>query len=203
VYNTPERTKNVIDGDGFDALLRELERTAEDYWNVGRDNAQLLALLIKSVGARRVLEVGTSNGYSTLWFARALVEEAGPDAVEVVAIENDAARAARARDNFRRAGLDGVITLVEGDARARITGLAGRPFDFVFLDAEKNEYAAYLRAVLPLVRDGGLIVGDDTLSLRDEMAEYVALTREHPDLESVEVPIDDGIIISRKRRRRA
>jgi predicted O-methyltransferase YrrM len=202
VYNTPERTKNVIDGDGFDALLRELERTAEDYWNVGRDNAQLLALLIKSVGARRVLEVGTSNGYST----------SGSPARSSRRPDRTRWRSSRSRTTPPvrpgRATTSGGPASTASSRWSRATprahhGLAGRPFDFVFLDAEKNEYAAYLRAVLPLVRDGGLIVGDDTLSLRDEMAEYVALTREHPDLESVEVPIDDGIIISRKRRRRA
>jgi len=185
--------------DAFDALLRDLENTADEYWNVGRDNAKLLALLIKSVNARRVLEVGTSNGYSTLWFARAL-EEIAPGEGKVVAIEFDAGRAALARENFAKAGLDHVITLREGDARALIAAQsADPPFDFVFLDAEKSEYADYLRAALPLVRSGGLIVGDDTLSLRAQMTEYVELAFGHPDLESVEVPIDDGIIVSRKR----
>jgi predicted O-methyltransferase YrrM len=185
--------------DAFDALLRDLENTADEYWNVGRDNAKLLALLIKSVSARRVLEVGTSNGYSTLWFARAL-EEMAPGEGQVVAIEFDPGRAALARENFAKAALDHVITLREGDARALIAAeSSGAPFDFVFLDAEKSEYADYLRAVLPFVRSGGLLVGDDTLSLRAQMTEYVELAFGHPDLESVEVPIDDGIIVSRKR----
>jgi len=186
--------------DAFETLLADLEQTADDYWNVGRDNAQLLALLVKTLNARRVLEIGTSNGYSTLWFARAL-EEVGPGG-EVVAIEHDEGRAALARANFRRAGLDHVITLRVGDARTLIAqeqSSSDAPFDFVFLDAEKSEYADYLRAALPLVRSGGLLVGDDTRSLRDQMAEYVALAFSHPALESVEVPIDDGIIVSRKR----
>ena len=184
----------MISNDAFEALLRELEQTADEFWNISRDNAQLLSLLIKTVGARRVLEVGTSNGYSTLWFARALAENGGG---EVVAIEHDAGRAARARENFRRAGVEGAITLLQGDARTLMAGQPG-PFDFVFLDAEKSEYADYLRAVLPLVRPGGLIVGDDTRSLRGQMTDYVEMAFA-PELESVEVPIDDGIILSRKR----
>ena len=186
----------MIDNNAFAALLTELEQTADAFWNVSRENATFLALLVKSLRAKRVLEIGTSNGYSTLWFARALTEvgEGG----QVVAIEFDAGRAALARENYRRAGLDNLITLSEGDARTLIGEQAG-PFDFVFLDAEKSEYADYLCAALPLVRPGGLIVGDDTLSLRDQMPEYIALAFNHPELESVEVPIDDGVILSYKK----
>ena len=187
----------MIEPNAFEELLRELERTADEFWNVGRDNAQFLALLVKSIGARRVLEVGTSNGYSTLWFARALAETGGG---EVVAIEYDAGRAAQARENYRRAGLDGTITLLEGDARALIPAQTG-PFDFVFLDADKPQYADYLRTALPLVRPGGLIAGDDTTSLRAQMPEYVDLAFSSPELESVEVPIDDGVILSWKKSR--
>jgi len=189
----------MIDADAFEDLLRELEATADAYWNISRDNARFLCLLLKSIGARRVLEVGTSNGYSTLWFARAL-EESGEGGGEVIAIEHDPGRAALASENYRRAGLEGRIRLLVGDARALIDQQSG-PFDFVFLDAEKSEYADYLRAVLPLVRPGGLIVGDDTISLRAEMAEYVDLAFSSPDLESVDVPIDDGIILSYRRPR--
>jgi len=185
----------MIEANAFEALLREMEATADDFWNVGRDNAAFLALLAKSSGARRVLEVGTSNGYSTLWLARALVETGGG---EVVAIEYDAARSALARRNYQRAGLDNVITLLEGDGRTLIAEQTGS-FDFVFLDAEKTQYADYLRAVLPLVRGGGLIIGDDTISLRAQMGEYIELVFSSPELESVEVPIDDGIIISYKK----
>jgi predicted O-methyltransferase YrrM len=116
----------------------------------------------------------------------------------VVAIEHDAGRAALARENFRRAGLDSVITLREGDALQILPTLTG-PFDFVFLDAEKGQYADYLRLALPLLRPGGLIVGDDTVSLRDQMTEYVDLVFHHPELESVDIPIDDGVILSYKR----
>jgi predicted O-methyltransferase YrrM len=181
----------------LESLLTELERTADDYWNVSRDNARFLSLLAKSIGARRILEIGTSNGYSTLWFARALVELGMPGG-EVVAVEYDAGRAALARENFRRGGLDGIITLHQGDALQIIPTLTG-PFDFVFLDAEKGQYADYLRLALPLVRPGGLLVGDDTTSLRSQMTEYVDLAFHHPALESVDVPIDDGVILSYKR----
>ena len=148
----------MLDPTDFDALLVRLETTAEDYWNISRENARFLSLLLRTMNAKRVLEVGTSNGYSTLWFARAVAENGG----SVVAIEFDEGRSQMARENYQAAGLSEAITLLTGDARALIPTLAnGEPFDFVFLDAEKPEYHEYLQAALPLVRVGGLIVGDD------------------------------------------
>jgi predicted O-methyltransferase YrrM len=187
----------MIRRDDFEKLLTELETTADAYWNISRDNALFLSLLIKSTRTNRVLEVGTSNGYSTLWFARALVESGVPNP-RVVTLEADAGRAALARKNFRRAGLDSIITLMEGDALANIPAADG-PFEFVFLDAEKSQYADYMRLALPHVPSGGLIIGDDTVSLRDQMPEYITLAFSHPDLETVDVPIDDGIVLSRVR----
>ena len=177
----------------LDSLLTELEATAEAYWNISRDNAVFLSSLLKAMGAKRVLEVGTSNGYSTLWFAEAVRAYGG----EVVTLEFDAVRAALARENFAKAGLTQAITLIEGDACATLKTLSG-PFDLVFLDAEKPEYAEYLRLVVPLTRANGLIIGDDTISLAAQMPEYLALAFAHPELESVAVPLDDGIVLSRK-----
>ncbi len=181
----------------FDALLAELETTADEFWNISRDNAVFLSHLLRAMNARRVLEIGTSNGYSALWFARALAEN-GNEGAEVVALEHDAGRAALARRNAERAGLSHIIRVVEGDARMLIAAQVG-PFDLVFLDAEKSEYADYLRLALPLTRPNGLLIGDDTVSLAAEMPEYLALAFEHPALESVAVPIDDGVVISRVR----
>lgn len=178
----------------FETLLSRLEETSEAFWNISRENARFLSLLIQTMNASRVLEIGTSNGYSTLWFARA-VGETG----HVTAMEFDANRAQMARENYQSAGLADRIRLLVGDARALLPTLAGGElFDFVFLDAEKPEYHEYLLAVLPFVRVGGLIVGDDTLSLKDKMPAYRALVFDHPQLQSVEVPIDDGVILSRK-----
>lgn len=178
----------------LESLLVGLEATADAYWNISRDNAMFLSSLLRAMGATRVLEVGTSNGYSTLWFAAAVRAHGG----EVVTLEFDPGRAAQARANFTKAGLAETITLIEGDACATLKTLVG-PFDFVFLDAEKPEYAQYLRLAVPLTRTNGLIVGDDTQSMADQMPEYLALVFTHPELESVAVPLDDGIILSRKR----
>jgi predicted O-methyltransferase YrrM len=184
-------------------LLTSLETTADDFWNISRENAVFLSTLIRAMGAKRVLEVGTSNGYSTLWFAEAVKEDGG----EVITLEFDAGRAQIARENFATAGLADTITLIEGDACETLKthpSLLASPtlsnvFDFVFLDAEKPEYAEYLRLCVPLVRKNGLIIGDDTIYMAVDMPEYLALAFDHPELESVAVPIDDGIVISRKK----
>ena len=178
----------------LDSLLVELEATADAFWNISRENAVFLSSLLKAMGAKRVLEVGTSNGYSTLWFAEAVKANGG----EVVTLEFDAGRAALARENFAKAGLSQTITLIEGDACETLKTLTGL-FDLVFLDAEKPEYAEYLRLAVPLTRTNGLIIGDDTISMADQMPEYLALAFAHPELESVAVPIDDGIVLSRKK----
>jgi predicted O-methyltransferase YrrM len=180
----------------LDTLLISLETTADDFWNISRENAVFLSTLIRAMGAKRVLEVGTSNGYSTLWFAEAVRENGG----HVTTLEFDAGRAQIARENFAMAGLADSITLIEGDAREILKRFTPGSdiFDFVFLDAEKPEYAEYLRLCVPLVRKNGLIIGDDTISLAAEMPEYLALAFNHPELESVAVPIDDGVVVSRK-----
>jgi predicted O-methyltransferase YrrM len=188
----------MVNADAFEALLTELETTADDFWNVSRENAAFLAFLSKSIRAKRVLEVGSSNGYSALWFGRALLETVGEDA-QVITLEFDAGRAAIARENIRRAGLENVVTVLEGDARQLIPEQTG-PFDLVFMDADKPQYADYLRAALPLTRIGGLLIGDDTLSLREHMPEYIELAHSHPDLETIELSLDDGVVLSRKLR---
>ena len=178
------------------ALLHSLEQTADAYWNISRNNALFLSSLLRAMGARRVLEVGTSNGYSTLWFADAVQQNGG----RVVTLESDVVRASLAQANFAKSGLAETIALIEGDACKTLKTLNGsEPFDFVFLDGEKSEYAQYLRLVVPLTRPDGLIIGDDTISLAAQMVEYLALAFVHPELESVAVPIDDGIVLSRKR----
>jgi predicted O-methyltransferase YrrM len=187
----------------LDSLITSLETTADDFWNISRENAIFLSSLIRAMGAKRVLEVGTSNGYSTLWFAEAVKENGG----EVVTLEFDAGRAQIARENFAKAGLSETITLIEGDAcetlktHPSLMSLTASPplFDFVFLDAEKPEYAEYLRLCVPLVRKNGLIIGDDTISMANDMPEYLTLAFAHPELESVAMPIDDGVVLSRKR----
>ncbi len=121
--------------------------------SVPREDGRFLRLLAESVGAKHVVELGTSHGYSGIWFCLALRTTGG----KLTTHEIDAQRAATARENFKRAGLTDLVTLVEGDAHQEVTKLKG-PIDLIFIDADKEGYADYLKKLLPLLRPGGLVV---------------------------------------------
>ncbi|WP_407518613.1 O-methyltransferase [Methylobacterium oryzisoli] len=126
---------------------------------VARTHGKLLMLLAQGVGARRILEIGTLGGYSTLWLARAL-----PAGGRLVTIEADPRHAAVARESFARAGLSGLIDLREGRALDVLPTLQPEgPFDFVFIDADKPSNPDYVAHALALARPGALIVLDNVV----------------------------------------
>ncbi len=110
-------------------------------------------LLTESMNAKNVIEIGTSTGYSGIWFGMALQKTGG----KLTTFEIDTQRAATARSNFKRAGMAEFITIIEGDAHEKVT-LLKDPIDILFLDADKDGYIDYLNKLLPLVRPGGLII---------------------------------------------
>ncbi len=121
--------------------------------SVPRDDGRLLRLLAESSGAKNVVEIGTSHGYSATWMCLALQKTGG----KLTTFEIDKERAAQARQNFKRAGVDSLVTLIEGDAHQEVTKLK-EPIDLLFLDADKDGYLDYFEKLLPVVRPGGLIV---------------------------------------------
>jgi len=147
--------------------------------NVSREDGRLLRLLTETTDAKHVVEIGTSNGYSGIWFCLALRTTGG----RLTTHEIDAGRAALARENFKRAGVDAIVTLVEGDAHEEVTKLQG-PIDILFLDADKSGYIDYLGKLLPLVRPGGLVVAHN---MQPAMADpkYVEAITSNPDLETI------------------
>ena len=122
---------------------------------------QLLHLLARAMGARRILEIGTLGGFSTIFLGRAL-----PDDGQLISLELEPLHAAVARENIDRAGLDRRVNVIEGralDTLERLWGESVEPFDFVFIDADKESYVDYCRAVLRLSRLGTLIVADNVV----------------------------------------
>lgn len=156
------------------------EKQRRGMQNVSPADGRLLRVLTESVGAKHVVEVGTSNGYSAIWFCLALRSTGG----KLTTHEIDARRAAMARENFKRAGVDKIVTIVMGDAHKEVTKLKG-PIDVVFLDADKEGYIDYLKKLLPLVRPGGLILAHNTSGQAGSMKDYLKAITTNKDLETI------------------
>lgn len=163
--------------------------------NVPMVDARLLRVLAESSGAKQVVELGTSTGFSALWICNALRKNGG----RLTTFEIDAQRAKVAREQFKEAGVDHLVTLVEGDAHENLKKLSA-PIDLVFIDAEKEGYADYLQKLLPLVRPGGLILAHN-MRWPNPSPAYVKAVTTDAALETVFVNMDDqGIGITLKKR---
>lgn len=163
------------------SVLEDLhENQRRGMMNVPPEDGRLLRLLTEAVGAKRVIEIGTSNGYSGIWFCLALRKTGG----KLITHEIDADRAALAHKNFKRAGVNEIVTLVEGDAHKEVTKLKG-PIDILFLDADKEGYIDYFNKLLPMVRPGGLILAHNTSNVRAGMDDYLEAVTTNPDLETI------------------
>lgn len=162
--------------------------------NVPPSDGRLLRLLTEATGAKHVVEVGTSNGYSGIWFCLGLQKTGG----KLTTHEIDANRASLARENFKRAGVDKIVTLVEGDAHQEVTKIK-EPIDILFLDADKDGYIDYLNKLLGLVRPGGLIVGHN-ISARQSDPRYIKAITTNPDLETIMYQQGGGVSVTLKKR---
>lgn len=171
---------------------RENDRTVTDYGrrmlNITRDTGEMLNVLVRALGARRVLEVGTSNGYSTLWLAQAAHALGG----QVTTVDRSDYKIALAAANFRRAGLDCGITQVRADAGAFLATAPTAGFDLVFLDSQRSEYPAWWPELKRVLRPGGLLVADNALSHQVDMAPFVALVQADPAMTACTVPVGNG-----------
>jgi len=165
---------------------RETARTRR-MLNITRDTGRLLWILVRAMGAARILEVGTSNAFSTIWLADAARAGGG----RVVTLENDAGKIALARANLAQAHVADVVDIVEGEAARTLATLAG-PFDVVFLDADRASYLTYLELVVPKLRAGGLLIADNATSHAHELHDYLERVKSHPQLFAVTVPIGNG-----------
>jgi predicted O-methyltransferase YrrM len=173
------------------AVIEDAESSGRLFSNVPRADGRLLRLLAEAVGARHVVEIGTSTGYSGLWFCLALQKTGG----KLTTFEIDSRRAATAREHFKQAGVERLVTLVEGDAHLNVSKLK-EPIDVLFIDADKEGYVDYLEKLLPLVRPGGLILAHNV----DMAADYVQRVTRNPELETVFYTQGGGLGITLKKR---
>lgn len=171
-------------------VVKEAWQSGATFQNVPAADGRMLRLLAEAAGANKVVEIGTSTGLSGLWFCLALQKTGG----RLTTFEYDARRAASAREHFRKAGVEPLVTLVEGDAHQTISRIQ-EPFDILFIDADKEGYTDYLKRLLPLVRPGGLI-----LAHNDEMSpEYQRLVTGDPALETAFFRAGAGMAITLKK----
>lgn len=191
--------------DELASLLAELERFGREndarnterprrMLNVTRDTGEFLAVLVRAIAARDVLEIGTSNGYSTLWLAEAARSNGGV----VTTVERSDYKTALAKANFERSGLSGSIRHILADAAAVLARSADASVDLLFLDSERAEYAGWWPHLKRVLRPQGLLVVDNAVSHASEMAQFCALVRAEPEWATCLVPVGNGEFLAVK-----
>jgi len=173
------------------AVLDQARAAGEIYLEVPVADGRMLRILTESANAKQVVEFGTSTGYSGMWFTLALQKTGG----KLTTFEMDKGRAAQARKHFEQAGVAGIVQVIEGDAHKNLTQIKG-PVDVVFIDAEKEGYVEYLKAILPLVKPGGLILAHNINMVPD----YVKAVTTDPKLETSFFMHGGGLGITIKKR---
>lgn len=177
------------------AVLDDLYNEEYPITNVPPEDGRLLRILAETMGAKNIVEIGTSNGCSALWFSIALRTTGG----KLITHEIDDHRASLARNNFKRAGVDRLITIVEGDAHKEVANLKP-PIDILFLDADKSGNLDYLTKLLPLIRPGGLIIAHNTTTHAEDMKDYIKAITKNPNLETIFLNKDNqGLALTLKK----
>nr|WP_294528710.1 O-methyltransferase [uncultured Blautia sp.] len=212
-----ERMRTFINSldTGNTPFLEELEQYAlrERVPVIRREMQSFIKMLLVLQRPKRILEVGTAIGFSTL-----LMCEYGPADVQITTIENYEKRIPLAKENFRKAGQESKITLLEGDAAKILAGLSGS-YDLIFMDAAKGQYIHWLPDVLRLLKTGGVLLSDNVLqdgnlieshyiverrdrTIYKRMREYLYALKHDPLLETSILPLGDGVTVSVKKEER-
>jgi predicted O-methyltransferase YrrM len=163
--------------------------------NITRDTGELLGVLVRATGARRILEIGTSNGYSTLWLAEAARQTGG----STTTVELSEWKAKLAAENFARAGLSALITLVVDDAGHLLQRTGPGAYDFVFLDSERSEYCRWWPHLRRALASRALLVVDNAIHPRpEELSPFIDLVKADGAFATSLVPIGKGEFLAVK-----
>ena len=179
-------------------LLDEMDAKGYQFWSVPRKDGEFLHLLVKATRARNVLELGTSHGFSAIWMGLALEETGG----RLTTIEIGKERYDLARRHVSEAGLSQRVTLIKGDAHVEMAKLEG-PFDFVFMDADKERQMDYFNKLYPKkLSPGGILAVHNAILAANSMKDYLEMIRNHPDFDTVilSLTMDDGFCLSYRHR---
>ena len=183
----------------LDALKAELERfgrsndelqteRAQRMLNITRDTGEFLSVLVRATLARRILEIGTSNGYSTLWLAEAAKDMGG----SVTTVELSESKLQLAKSTFARSGLSDRIQLLHEDAGRLLVRSEAEVYDLVFLDSERPEYPGWWPHIRRVLRPGGLLVVDNATSHAGQMAPFMNLVRADPAFTTCLATVGNG-----------
>jgi predicted O-methyltransferase YrrM len=159
--------------------------------NLEPDTARLLAVLVRATRAKRVLELGTSNGYSTIWLADAARSVGG----RVLSVDLDARRIAEAGEHLAQVHLEDIVELRSEDAARTLAGSEDASWQMVFLDAERPDYCGYWPDLLRVLAPGGLLVVDNVLSHAGELEQFRELVSSHPGVSEAVVPTGAGALL--------
>lgn len=172
-------------------VQEDILKNHHNYLSVPPSDGRALRLLTEAAGAASVVEIGTSTGYSGLWFCLALLRTGG----HLTTYEFDHGRAAVAREHFQQAGVGNLVTIVEGDAHKTLASRKG-PIDVAFIDADKAGYLDYLAKLLPFIRPGGLILAHNI----DMVPDYARAVTANPALETIFYREGGGLAITLRKR---
>jgi predicted O-methyltransferase YrrM len=183
------------------ALLAELEAHGRDHdaaredrrerlRNVEPETAAMMAVLVRALRARRLLELGTSNGYSTIWLADAAQGNGG----HLLSVDVDEGRQTQARENLARAGLEATAELRIEDAAQTLAALPGDACDFIFLDAERPSYVSYWEDLVRVLAAPGMLIVDNAVSHAEEMSAFRALAEADGRVEVALIAVGAGVL---------
>jgi len=179
-------------------LLDQMDSRGYRFWSVPRKDGEFLHFFVKAIRAKSILEVGTSQGVSAIWMGLALGETGG----RLTTIEIDRERYNTARKNIEEAGMLNRVTPILGDGHAELAKLDG-PFDFVFLDADKEGQVDYFNKLYPKkLLPGGVLAVHNAIQQASSMRDYLDLVRKHPAFDTVTLSatLDDGFCLSYRHR---
>ncbi|HDR8193596.1 O-methyltransferase [Bacillus thuringiensis] len=193
--------------DTVDSLLLQLEQYGEEHdrnkktreeklRNVSREMGQFLSILVKGCNAKNILEIGTSNGYSTLWLANAVEETNG----NVTTVELSSERVGEALVNFEKANLLQRIDIHNQEAGAFLDSQLDHSFDFIFLDSERTQYMWWLEHIKRILQPQGLLVVDNATSHASELVEFIKMIEEDEMFETVLLAFQKGAFVARKKK---
>ena len=178
-----------------ETVLKNLEKTQDDFWNIARETGNFLNLIIKTANIKNAYEVGTSNGYSGIWLAKGLVETGG----HLTTIEFYEKRLIPAKENFKMCGLSDIITVKQGSAIEILEEIPEKEvIDFAFIDANKGQYLDYFKILDNHIKRGGIITADNVTSHSQKVKPFLDAIFGNPKYQSEILDLPAGLLIARK-----